>query len=840
MGRPKKNASSQPADGTADPGSGIDPVGPESADAESMDSESTPSPPGKSASKRKTSRKASSKPPSPQSADLPDEASWHTTEELLKTLNHELGGLKEYVLADLRGEITTLRSRKLQIETEINRLESDRDRLLNERENVLSNRDQAQQQQWAQQFSQVMAQNLRQELQAQLLGSDNSSQARPEQRLLLLREQIAEMEASLSEAMGGIRQELDRHESDLSQQILRMQSLEQQGEAILGSLLQRIQHSDAHPSVLAAEQKMPPPQLMTHSQTGVEQSAAEQTNVEQNDTNLSPISFTLGSTSTTGIAASLLARTDNESPDEPSPSPADPATPERTVAASMESDSATMTLNEFPADVLFGRPATPSPEPPDEAPESVAQDVPAAPKPPIPPFDSHWVTPPTAAEAVSETPIEEAAPADNDNFSAYPYEQIQAPPDQPSDEQEALNASHREEDGLVVPDPFGPDSSPSDAFIPSPDDPPWASEISSQAPGTERSDGEVSTLSDRQPPNEDGASEVSPVDTAMVATAGDELPGTPITVPATNRATQLPGFISAGLSLFLLALQYCTVHLIFHGAPWFGVERLMQPSWASALLTFWIRMLMVLPFMIVIGQGIYPPLLEEMQELFRSRDRRPLISIILSSLLLFMSQLLLYRAIGISSASVAVGLLFVYPAAVSVFGVGLFKRRISQQTMLTLLPIGLGGLLLLVQSGSSGLNPGIISAVCFALYALIGRLYTRRLNVLTLTVMQFGIAWLFSMPALLFLRNASPANDVGYLAACLVLSLTVFLSYFFNTASLNRLGPAWTSIINGWAPMLVVILSVLLGFGSLTFAQGLGVLLVTLGVTALNLERLQR
>lgn len=834
MGRPKKTASSPSNDGSADPGSGIDPAASDSAE---LDSAAQPSP-SKSVSKRKTSRKSSSK-RTPQPADQPNEdSSWRTTEALLNTLNHELGGLKEYVLADLRGEITTLRSRKLQLETDINRLESHREQLLNEREQRLSDRDQAQQQQWAQQFSQVMAQNLRQELQAQLLGHEHPGQARPEQRLLLLREQIASMEAALGEAMAGIRQELNRHESDLSQQILRMQHLEQQGEAILGSLLQRIQDSDAAPD-LGTD---PPTARQPHSPIANPPTNAlndsDQNSREQSDADLSPISFTLGSTSTTGIAASLLARTDNDPAAVPSPSPtSDAEIPDRTVAESMGSDSATMTLNDFPADVLFGRPATPTPETPqpEEGQDAVARDVPAAPQPPIPPFDSDWVAPqPSATDASRETPIEEELEDDSNNFEAYPFAEIQAPLQPPPGEQEVLDDVAQDNDALTVPDPFGPENSDADAFMPAPDDPPWASEISPFTPSVEGL-GVTQSPAERDEANQDEGRAASPVEPD-----NDQLSSTPITVPSSSRKHRLPGFISAGLSLLLLALQYCTVHLIFHGAPWFSVPRFMEPSWASALLTFWIRMLMVLPFMIVIGQGIYPPLLEEMQELFRSRDRRPLISIVLSSLLLFVSQFLLYRAIGISSAGVAVGLLFVYPAAVSVFGVGLFKRQISQQTLLTLLPIGLGGLLLLFQSGSSGLNPGIISAVCFALYALVGRLYTRRLNVLTLTVMQFGIAWLFSMPALLFLRNAAPANDVGYVVACLTLSLTVFLSYFFNTASLNRLGPAWTSIINGWAPLLVVLLSLLLGLGSTTFVQGLGILLVTLGVTALNLERLQR
>ncbi|NJM56738.1 MAG: hypothetical protein HC857_03885 [Synechococcales cyanobacterium RU_4_20] len=155
MGRPKKSAGGQPADSVnaGAPDAGVADVGAPSA-----------------------------------------APSWKLTEDLLKTLNQELGGLKEYVLADLRGEITSLRSKKLQLETDINRLQSHWDSLV-------SDRDRAQQQQWAQQFSQVMAQNLLQDLQAQLLGTDATGterpDQRPEQRLLILREQIAGLESVL-------------------------------------------------------------------------------------------------------------------------------------------------------------------------------------------------------------------------------------------------------------------------------------------------------------------------------------------------------------------------------------------------------------------------------------------------------------------------------------------------------------------------------------------------------------------------------------------------------------------------------------------------------------------
>ncbi len=602
----------------------------------------------------------------------PADPNWKLTETLLQTLNQELGGLKEYVLTDLRGEITALRSQKLQLQTEIQQLRGDRDQL------------------------QTQLNQLEQ------LQRDQRAPAQAE---------VERFESLLKTAIATLQQDLSRHQSDLSQQLLRMQALEHQGEVLLETLVQRIQ--------LLQSQRQ--------GWDGGFEGAPETSNVS----GLSSIASILGAQSGRGLVAELGVG--EETPEGPPEE-----TPEMAPAE-------TLAINDFPADIVFGKPSNPGPP---------------HPGPPLTP-------PPTAP--VTPTPPSPTSPQ-----------------------------------SFEIPDPFETPDLPS-AFEPSEPEPEATS-------------------------------------TASALPEAVAVPPRMAQLPRPH-PSQLSAYVSAACSLCMLALQYCTVQVIFHGVPWlkFAEQGLMDPTWASALLTFWVRMLMVLPFMLVIGHGLYPPLLEEIQELFRSRDRRPLVSLVFSSLLLFFSQFLLYGAIANSSASVAVGLLFVYPAAVQVFGWSLFGRSLTRSSLWALLPIGLGGLVLLAQSGSSnGINPGIISALCFSLYVLFSRLHTRRLNLLTLTVLQFGLAWLFSMPALFFLRQVTPRHDIGYVLACLVLSATVFLGYFFNAASLMRLGPAWTTVINGWAPLLVALGGVIFSIESLSLPQGIGVLLVTLGVTVLNLDRLKR
>ncbi|NJN32222.1 MAG: EamA family transporter [Synechococcales cyanobacterium RM1_1_8] len=294
------------------------------------------------------------------------------------------------------------------------------------------------------------------------------------------------------------------------------------------------------------------------------------------------------------------------------------------------------------------------------------------------------------------------------------------------------------------------------------------------------------------------------------------------------------------LGLLCWAGQYAILQVLFHGAPWLGSrDGLIAATWNSALVTFWIRMLMVLPFMIVIGQGLYPPLLQEMQGVVRDRDPLAWISLAASGLFFFLAQFLLYGAIATSSATPAVALFLIYPALNQFLGWSLFNQPLSQSRLLATLPLALG-LLLVVWSAGGGRMAGLASGLCFAFYLMLSAVNGRRMNPMTLTVLQFGLAWLCSMPALWVLPRTAPLNDPGYVIACIGLGLAGVLAQLLGLASRRRLGAGLNAMVQGGLPLAVGLICLFVSDEVLPLGQVLGVLLVVGGAIALGAERLFR
>lgn len=760
---------------------------------------------------------------------------WHTTEQLLQTLNQELGGIKEYVLTELRGEITSLRSEKLQLQSQVQELR-------HQQELLVSDRQQQQQQQWAQQFAQVMAQTLRQQLQAQVFGlaeSEGRPQS-PEQRLLALQQQMANLEEALAQAMGSVQADLAQHQSRLSQQLLRMQDLEQQGELLLGQLVQNLQR--VQPDAAAG--------LDGPGEDGPEADRGERSpRPPSHPTDVASVMATLdlqqppaASTSTQGVAAPRAAAM-------PTPprltrplATHQPRSQGNILDVGIDEGADETFMADFPIDVVKPR-ATPAPpssgdrssggvsntvsgSSPDMSSASLLDGFPLLPSPDSPLGEESSQPAPTGA-SLPRTP-----------WQTEPPQTI---------------SSLRE---LIAPGGAGavmPGSAPSGAFDANAGVAPG--EAPSEAPGQ---------VQDLAPDLTDRPSALLERGRRMDPGAFEaHLP--PLSRPAAGQALghdrrALPGgrlrrsgFVIAALGLGLMALQLLTVQLLFHGAPllmaWLpGGELdnganggaletagLIAPTWSSALVTFWIRMLMLLPFIMVMGQGLYPPLMEEMQQVVSDRDRVPLISIAASSLFLFLGHFLLYGAIAQASVTPAVALFFSYPLIAQALGWSLLGQSLSQARLGAMAVLGLGLVTLLFQWGpAGGLVAGLASGLCFALYRMLTSVNSRRVNRLPLTVLQFALAWLFSMPALLFLPQVQPRNEIGYVLACLLLSLTVLLNYVFEKASLLRLGSGWSAAVMGCLPLVVGLGGLLLTSERLAVGQLVGVGLVTAGAIALG------
>ncbi len=853
-----------------------------------------------------------------EGGEAPVDGNWQVTERLLQTLNQELGEIKEYVLTELRGEIATLRSEKVQLQSQVQELRHQQDELL-------SDRQQAQQQQWAQQFAQVMTQNLRQQLQTQVFGlSESGGTVRPEQRLLVLHQQMVSLEEGLGAAIQTLQQELGQHQSELSQQLLRMQDLEQQGELLLGALVQKLQ---AQQSLKVQPSPVPPAGQSSQAQPWTEGSLDSISLPVANELGASPMAQNSGELSgditgldwtEPGLVAGDAMAAPTESADIRLPGhPTDVAS----VMAAMsglkppgeagrgEAVTAESLAEAFTEESNPGEPAPAhgeSKEPTSRAaampsPPRLTTPVPANPVPSAAPdegadeafiadFPIDVVRPDVSGFPASGAAVEgnaqsspevaaasgNAGPVSFDVNSPGPanglsLDELYGAVGQPGagnagasgTDASAPGKARETRSGIVMP-PGMVDRAQVDLGEPEPPQPPpvepvspWLGEppttISSLIELTDGTEGSASALV-----GDAGAAamispslSVSGVEGAAIASS-PSAPSVPISesmvveeeLPQRSGNAQLrrSGAAIAVIALILLAVQYATVQVLFHGAPWIGDgQGFIAATWSSALVTFWIRMLMVLPFMIVIGQGLYPPLLPEMQAVFRDRDRIPLYSIAASGLFFFLAHFLLYGSIASSSATPAVALFFLYPALGQLLGWSLFNQRLSSARLLAMVPIILGALWLLVLwSSAGGRVAGLASGLCYALFLMLTAVNGRRMNPMTLTVLQFGLAWLWAVPAVFFLPRAVPLNDVGYVVACAVLSATVGLSQLFGVASRRRLGAGLSAVVQGTLPLVVGVICLFLTDEVLPISQVFGVLLVAGGAIGLGFQRSAR
>jgi hypothetical protein len=155
--------------------------------------------------------------------------------------------------------------------------------------------------------------------------------------------------------------------------------------------------------------------------------------------------------------------------------------------------------------------------------------------------------------------------------------------------------------------------------------------------------------------------------------AGTLPPQSPAPVPPASKA-QAPapkkasafqqGIIFIILSTLALSVHNVIVGIIGYGGRIFGqipIEGIFALNIPNSLVLLWLRMLVVLPLMAVAAGTLYPQVWSDLRRFVSAQDKRPIYQVIASGCFLFMSQVLIYKAISDIGPGVAVTLLFMYP-----------------------------------------------------------------------------------------------------------------------------------------------------------------------------------
>ncbi|NER78938.1 MAG: EamA family transporter [Leptolyngbya sp. SIO1D8] len=359
------------------------------------------------------------------------------------------------------------------------------------------------------------------------------------------------------------------------------------------------------------------------------------------------------------------------------------------------------------------------------------------------------------------------------------------------------------------------------------------------------------------------ATTVAPVyrETAPTSQAKPVSTPAPKPKPGNQLSTFQKGLIFIILSTLALSIHNVLVGIIGYGGQLLGsfpVDGIFPLNIPNSLVLLWLRMLVVLPLMALLAGKLYPNVWQDIRRFLVAEDKRPILQVIASGGFLFMSQVLIYKAISEIGPGVAVTLLFMYPLITVPLAWFLFGDRPTLLRAVVMFAITIGIVFTALPRISTDLSVGIVSpwgvfsgllsSAFFALYLIAMQLSFRKLHPVPVSLVQFTTIFILTSTILIGgfffgLERSEPSSYWGLGLGGVLLGGLTLLGYLFNNYGVRLMGAAQASIVASSGPVLTAIMAYLITPGEksvLHFIQWIGVTLVTLGVLALSSEKLKQ
>jgi drug/metabolite transporter (DMT)-like permease len=235
----------------------------------------------------------------------------------------------------------------------------------------------------------------------------------------------------------------------------------------------------------------------------------------------------------------------------------------------------------------------------------------------------------------------------------------------------------------------------------------------------------------------------------------------------------------------------------------------------------------------------------------QNKTKQALFLSVISGCLLFLSQVFIYIAIGEVTTGMAIALFFIYPVMSVFLSWVLFQERPNLMVTGAMAAIFCGELLVLgsqsvgVNNTSLGSTTAILSGIAFAIYVILTRICATKLKLhpVSLTSINFTTMLLLSficliipLPSNLGLAISS-SNILELVLSAFILGVLTLCGYLFNNFGIRNLGTPVSSLIGATVPILTVIFAGVMLQESLNIAQVIGVILVTVGAASISLKK---
>ncbi|MDB9534470.1 EamA family transporter [Dolichospermum planctonicum CS-1226] len=286
-------------------------------------------------------------------------------------------------------------------------------------------------------------------------------------------------------------------------------------------------------------------------------------------------------------------------------------------------------------------------------------------------------------------------------------------------------------------------------------------------------------------------------------------------------------------------------------------QQLILPTLGNIFLILMLRLLVVVPLMLLLSPILHPLIWQDLENLFASlrgkaipsqnNTKQALFLSVISGFLLFLSQVLVYLAIGEVSTSMAIALFFIYPVMSVFLSWFLFQERPNLLITGAMAAIFAGELLILggqvvVNNTSLGSTTAILSGIVFAIYVIVTRICATKLKLhpVSLTLINFSTMLLLSFACLIIplpsnlglIINSS--NVLELVLSAFILGVLTLCGYLFNNFGIRKLGAPLSSLIGATVPIFTVIFAGLMLQESLDIGQIMGVILVTVGAACIS------
>lgn len=344
--------------------------------------------------------------------------------------------------------------------------------------------------------------------------------------------------------------------------------------------------------------------------------------------------------------------------------------------------------------------------------------------------------------------------------------------------------------------------------------------------------------------------------------------------PIENNPTIRVGFILVALSAIASALYNVAIRAMFFPKSQilgvFDVQQLIPPTLGNCLLILMLRMVVVVPLMLVLAPIMHPRIWQDIQALVDSvRNHRHspnatanpitkavLILSLISGFFLFLSQVLIYFAIGQIATGMAISLFFIYPI-ISGFLVWLLFKSDKERERPTLFRVSavacicFGELLVLGTNSTASVNTSMGSAaalasgVTFAVYIVLTRICAARLHPVSFTLLNFTTMLVLCFVGLILPLPANAGVQVNttnlleLVLTAFILGVLTLFGYVLNNIGVRKLGASRSAIIGACVPALTVIFAGFIIQEGLEILQLIGVLIVTIGAAAMSLEKIR-